>query len=138
MSEKSTSLTFLYHKDTVGSTFSKLLDITSYPDIFTAPEKLDISDLSSNCKKYMPGMIDLPDYEFGAIYSKEMYAKLKALEGKNNSYQLRFGEKGEYGAWEWDGDIFVTPNGGAVGAVRECKVICYPATDVTETTISTT
>lgn len=136
--EKSTSMTFLFHKEKEGSTFSKLIGITSYPDVFTAPEKLDVSDLSSNQKKYIPGMIDLPDYEFGFIYSKADYAKVKALEGKTGSYQLRFGENGEYGAWEWDGDIFATPNGGAVGAVREGKIICYPATDVTETTISAT
>lgn len=134
--EKSTSLTFLYHKATEGSTFTKLLDITSYPDVTTPPEKLDISDLSSNQKKYIPGMVDLPDYEFGFIYNKTDYAKVKALEGKTGSYQLRFGANGEYGAWEWEGDVFVTPNGGAVGAVREGKIICYPSTDVTEATIT--
>lgn len=128
--EKSTSMTFLFHK--VGDTFSKLVDITSYPDLFVKPEKLDVSDLSSNQKKYVPGMVDLPDYDFGFNYSKEAYAKVKALEGKSTTYQLRFGANGEFGIWQWDGDIFVTPTGGAVGAARTGTITVYPATNVTE------
>ena len=74
--EKSTSKTFLYYATLTGSnntpgTFQKLIDITSYPGIFTPPEKLDVSDLSSNQKKYTQGMVDVPDYEFGFIYTKD-------------------------------------------------------------------
>ena len=58
--EKSTSNTFLYHSAD-GKNFTKLIDITSYPDIFSPPEKLDVSNLSSNQKKYTQGMVDLPD-----------------------------------------------------------------------------
>lgn len=129
--EKSTINTFLYHS-TDGKNFTKLIDITSYPDIFTAPEKLDISDLSSEQKKYTPGMKDLPDYEFGFNYTKERYDTCKALKGKEEFYQLRFGANGEFGCWQWKGDIFVTPTGGQVGGTRQGKVVCYPATDLTE------
>lgn len=134
--EKTTINTFLYHSSTENGTFSKLVDITSYPDIFSTPEKLDISDMSSNQKKYVPGMVDLPDYEFGFIYDKADYAAIKALEGKDEYYQLRFGAKGEYGAWQWHGDVFATPKGGSVGAIREASLTCFPASDVTEVTIS--
>lgn len=135
--EKSTSKTFLYHSAD-GKSFTKLVDITSYPDIFSAPEKLDISDLSSNQKKYTQGMVDIPDYEFGFIYSKAAYDAVKKLEdGATHHYQLRFGENGEYGAWQWTGTHFATPNGGSVGAAREGKVVCYPESEVTEATITT-
>lgn len=131
--EKTTIKTFLYHSTDKGSTFTKLIDITSYPDIFSTPEKLDISDLSSDQKKYTPGMRDLPDYEFGFNYTKERYETCKALKGKNDTvYQIRFGENGEYGCWQWSGDIFVTPTGGQVNGTRQGKIICYPETDVTE------
>ena len=93
--EKTTINTFLMHSATQDGEFKKLVDITSYPDIFTAPEKLDISDMSSKQKKYTPGMVDLPDYEFGFIYDKAAYEKVKALEGQTGYYQLRFG-KNEY------------------------------------------
>lgn len=135
--EKSTSKTYLYHASTASGTFEKLIDITSYPDIFSPPEKLDISDLSSNQKKYTQGMVDLPDYEFGFIYSKTAYDNVKKLEdGATHYYQLRFGEKGEYGAWQWSGTHFATPNGGNVGSAREGKIVCYPEGEVTEATIS--
>ena len=136
--EKTTINTFLYYKDSEASDFTNLVNITSYPDIFTAPEKLDISDMSSKQKKYTPGMVDLPDYEFGFIYDKTDYEKIKALEGDATvSYQLRFGQKGEYGAWEWQGDVFATPTSGSVGSAREAKLICYPATEVTPVEIET-
>lgn len=134
--EKSTSKTFLYHSATSEGTFAKLIDITSYPDVFSAPEKLDISDLSSNQKKYTQGMVDLPDYEFGFIYDAAKYATVKGLEdGSTHYYQLRFGENGEYGAWQWSGTHFATPTGGSVGAAREGKIVCYPESDVTEVEI---
>ena len=129
--EKTTINTFLLHSATADGEFTRLVDITSYPDIFTAPEKLDISDMSSRQKKYTPGMVDLPDYEFGFIYDQEAYNKVKALEGTEGFYQLRFGENGEYGAWQWSGDVFATPTSGSVGSAREAKLICYPATEVT-------
>ncbi|MGN0620556.1 MAG: hypothetical protein ACI4I9_01710 [Porcipelethomonas sp.] len=136
MSEKTTSNTYLYAKKSGETSFLKLIDITSYPDIFTAPEKIDVSDLSSNQKKYTAGMIDLPDYEFGYNYTKSAYDKVKALEGKNDTvYQIRFGENGEYGAWQWTGDIFVNVSGGDVGAKREGTITCYPETDITAAVI---
>lgn len=134
--EKTTINTFLYHSATESGNFTKLIDITSYPDIFTAPEKLDISDMSSDQKKYTPGMKDLADYEFGFNYTKAAYDTCKALEGQEHFYQLRFGADGEYGAWQWSGDVFVTPNSGSVGATRTGKIVCYPATEVKEVSIA--
>lgn len=134
--EKTTINTFLMHSATQDGDFKKVVDITSYPDIFTAPEKLDISDMSSKQKKYTPGMVDLPDYEFGFIYNKTDYDEVKALEGKEGFYQLRFGANGEFGAWAWKGDIFATPTAGSVGSAREAKLICYPSGEVTPVTVA--
>lgn len=133
---QSTSNTFLMHSATADGTFEKLVDIKSYPDLFSQPEKLDVSDLSSNQKKYIPGMVDVPDQEFGYNYDKSAYDKIKALEGKPQYYQLRFGENGEYGCWQWHGDVFTTPSGGDVGSAREAKVITYPDSDIEEVTVT--
>ena len=133
--EKTTINTYLYAKKS-ESDFSKLCDITSYPDLFTAPEKIDISDLSSRQKKYTEGMVDLPDYTFGANYTKAAYDKLKKLEGDDTiKYQLRFGANGEYGAWEWTGSHFINIKAGDVGAKREMELTVYPKTDIKEVTI---
>ncbi len=135
--EKTTINTYLYSNKSTGSAFEKLIDITSYPDLFSAPEKIDISDLSSKQKKYTDGMVDLPDYEFGANYTKDAYDKVKALENDDTiQFQIRFGANGEYGAWEWTGSIFVNVKAGEVGGKREMTVTCYPKTDITEAEIS--
>ena len=133
--EKSTSNTFLYYSSTQEGSFTKLIDIKSYPDVFSAPEKLDISDLSSNRKKYTQGMVDLPDYEFGFNYTADAYQSVKEKEGTVGYYQLRFGANGEFGAWQWSGTHFATPSGGEVGAVREGTLVCYPESEVAEVTI---
>lgn len=134
--EKTTVNTYLYAKAGEASTFTKLLDITNYPDLFTAPEKIDISDLSSRQKKYAEGMIDLPDYTFGANYTKTAYDNVKALEGDDTiQYQLRFGVNGEYGAWQWTGSHFINIKAGDVGGKREMELTVYPKTDITEVTI---
>ena len=140
--EKSTSKTFLYYAKFTGSnstpgTFEKLIDITSYPALCASPEKLDVSDLSSKQKKYTRGMLDVPDYEFGFIYTKAAYDQVKDLEvdGTKYAYQLRFGATGEYGAWQWTGTHFATPKEGSVGSAREGTLMCYPESDITEVTI---
>ena len=132
---KNTSLTFLFYKATEATEFVKLIDINDFPDIYSTPEKQDVSTLSSNQKKYIPGMIDLPDYEFTFWHEKAEYDKVRALMGKNLEYQIRFGINGEYGAWQWSGDVFVTPTGGGVGGVRGGKLTCYPSTDVVDVEI---
>lgn len=136
--EKSTSNTFLYYSATGSGSFAKLLDITSYPDMGSAPEKLDVSDLSSNQKKYEPGMIDVPDMEFGFNYTKERYDAAKEKEGSTGYYQLRFGANGEYGAWQWSGKHAVTVSGGQVGGVRQGKVTMYPDSEIKAATVSGT
>ena len=130
--ENTTINTFLMHSETESGEFKKLVDIKTYPELFSAPEKLDISDMSSKQKKYAPGMVDVPDQEFGYIYDRASYKAIKALEGKDHYYQLRFGANGEYGCWQWHGDVFTSFSGGSVGSAREAKLITYPVGDIKE------
>ncbi len=134
--DKTTSNTFLYHSATATGTFTKLIDITSYPSPNNPPEKLDRSDLSSNQKKYVQGMEDAGDLEFGFNYDKTSYNKVKALEsGAVGYYQLRFGANGEYGAWQWSGTHFASIDGAGVGETRKGKLTCYAESDITPVTI---
>ena len=77
-------------------------------------------------------MTDLPDYEFGFVWDFEAYKQIKEkyVGKKDTQWQLRFGENGEYGAWEWTGDCFIAPVGGSTGAARTGRIVCYPETDV--------
>ena len=135
--EKTTINTYLYRSTTATGTFSKVVDITKYPKLFSAPEKIDVSDLSGKQKKYEPGMVDVPDLEFGYIYTKAAYDAIKVYEGTTGYYQLRFGENGEYGDLQWSGDCFTTQNEGSTGSAREATLTCYASSEITEAIIST-
>lgn len=134
--EKITAKTFLYYSATKDGKFEKLTDITSYPKLFTNPEKLDISDLSSQQKKYTEGMIDHEDLNFGFNYTKARYDDLKAKEEVEGYYQLRFGANGQYGAWQWSGTHRASVDAGEVGGVRKGTLTCYPETEIESVTIT--
>lgn len=136
--EKTTINTFLMHSATKDGEFTKLVDITSYPELFSAPEKVDTSNMSSKQKKYEPGMVDVPDQEFGYIYDRTAYKAIQALEGTYHYYQLRFGANGEYGCWQWHGDVFTSFSSGSIGSAREAKVIFYIKDDIEEIEIANT
>lgn len=128
---QNTSNTYLYHKATPSaSAFTKLCDITSYPDIFSAPPRLQTTTLSHEQHTYIPDIKDVPDMQFGCNYELADFQRIKALEGTKLEYELRFGEDGEFGIFAWAGDVFITPTGGAVGAVRSGQITCYPETEI--------
>lgn len=129
-----TSLTTLSYSTDDGTTYEPLCEITSYPDLFTPPPKLDVTTLSNSQRVYIPDIADVPDLTFGAFYDETVYDTIKGLEGTEGMYKLEFGEAGAQGAWTWDGDVFVTPKGAGVGAAREMEITCYPATEITKET----
>lgn len=127
---KNTSKTYLYRKAAEGE-WAKVCDITSYPDVFTPPPRLDATTLSNTQRVYIPDIADVPDMTFGMWYEVTEFEKIKGFEGTPADYQLRFGDTGEDGVFSWTGDIFVTPLGGSVGAVREGQITTYPSTEIT-------
>ena len=80
---------------TDGSAYTKLIDIKSFPDLGGAPEMLETTTLSDAMQTYIPGIQSLDALEFEANYTKEDFAKLKALEGKEQQYAVWFGGTGE-------------------------------------------
>jgi hypothetical protein len=126
---ENTSRTYLMKSDD-GVTYTKLLDITSYPDIFIPPAKMDATTLTNTQKVYIPDIKDVPDLEFGAWYAEADYDAVAALSGLTKYYQLQFGTSGANGKFTWQGDIFATPKGGGVSAVREMTITCYPSTEI--------
>lgn len=118
---KCTNVTYMMHKPAGASDFVKLLDITEYPDLGGAKEKLDATTLSDRKKRTVNGIEETSDLEFKAWYEKKDYEKLLAIQeaGTIDTYQVWFGENGEDGIWEWEGAMAVYPNSGGVNAVRE-------------------
>lgn len=131
--------TFLYFKASDGNAFAKLIDITSYPSPNPLGDMVDVSDMSSEIKKYTEGMKDVggQGMQFGFIYDKTSYEAAATLDNTPGSYQIRFGENGEYGAWEWEGTHVTRLEGASVGDVRTGTITCFPTTDIEETTITT-
>ena len=118
---KCTNVTFLMHKESSSAEFSRLIDITEYPDLGGAAEMLDASTLSHTKTQKIKGVEDSADLEFKAWFDLADYKKLYDIEkaDKLGTYQLWFGENGEDGIWEWQGKLHVYVNSGGQNAVRE-------------------
>ena len=112
---------YLMRKANGGSTFEKLVDITSIPDLGGAPDQIDVTTLSDKQTRNINGIQSVSALEFGAWYEKTTYAALQAIATADESkeqadldtYQIWFGENGASGKFEWQGKLSVY-----VGAVE--------------------
>lgn len=136
----STYKIFLMMKSGTGSTYEKLVDIKSFPDLGGAPEMLETTTLSDKMQTYIPGVQSLDALEFSANYTKEDFAKLKALEGEENSFAVWFGgaeaagtvtPNGNDGKFEFKGQLSVFPVGGGVNEVVDMTITIAPSTVIT-------
>ena len=127
-------------KSGTGSTYEKLVDIKSFPDLGGAPEMLETTTLSDKMQTYIPGVQSLDALEFSANYTKEDFAKLKALEGEENSFAVWFGgteaagtvtPNGSDGKFEFKGQLSVFPVGGGVNEVVDMTITIAPSTVIT-------
>jgi hypothetical protein len=136
----STYKTFLMKKGT-GDAWEKLIDIKDYPDLGGAPEMLETTSLSNGGQTYIPGIKSNEALEFTANYTKEDYAKLKALEGVEGEYAVWFGgtvsgktvtPTGENGKFEFGGQLSVFVNGGGVNEVVGMTISIAPSSDIVD------
>lgn len=122
--------TFLMRKANGGSSFTKLVDITSYPDIGGAPDAIDVTTLSDMVTRNINGIQSSSSHEFGAWYEKEIYAQLQDIQEADvtktqdelDTYQLWFGEEGVYGIFEWQGKLSVFAGGAESNAARPMTI----------------
>ena len=125
---------------TDGSTYTKLIDIKSFPDLGGAPEMLETTTLSDAMQTYIPGIQSLDALEFEANYTKADFTKLKALEGKEQQYAVWFGGTGEGetltptgsdGKFKFKGQLSVYPVGSGVNEVVNMNINIAPSTPIT-------
>lgn len=123
-----------------GSAYEKLIDIKSFPDLGGAPEMLETTTLSDSMQTYIPGIQSLDALEFESNYTKEDFAKLKALEGQEKNYAVWFGGTGEGetltptgsdGKFKFKGQLSVYPVGGGVNEVVNMNINIAPSTPIT-------
>ena len=136
----STYKIFLMKKASTGDTYEKVIDIKDFPDLGGAPEMLETTTLSDKMQTYIPGIQSLDALEFTANYTKEDFTKLKALEGKEESYAVWFGgtesgcvltPTGSDGKFEFKGQLSAFPVGGGVNEVVDMTVTIAPSTPIT-------
>lgn len=126
----STQVTTLNYKSTEVGSFAKLVDITSYPDLGSAPSKLDTTDLSATkFKTSILGLQEVPDLTFEANYDADDYDTISDLEGDELFFQLVFGSAD--GSFTWKGQVAVYTNGGGVDEVRKMTVVLSASTPIT-------
>lgn len=131
-----TYASYLMHS-TDGTTYTKLLDVKSYPDIIDPPENLDATSLSDPMRVYIPGIKDTGGaVEFDANYTAADFAAVQALEGTEGYFAIWFGENagtpdGHNGKFSFKGYPYASKTGGGVNEVSDMKVGIIPTTEVT-------
>ena len=134
----STFKVFLMQKK--SSDWSKLVDIKDFPDLGGAPEMLETTTLSDPMQTYIPGIQSLDSLEITANYTKEDFAKLKALEEQDLDLAVWLGgttegkvitPDGSHGKFEFKGRLSVYVSGGGVNEVVDMNITIAPSTAVT-------
>lgn len=136
----STYKVFLMKKASTGNTYEKLVDIKEFPDLGGEPEMLETTTLSDNMQTYIAGIQSLDGLSFTSNYDMTEFTKLKALEGKKESYAVWFGgtenagvvtPDGSNGKFAFDGELSVYPVGGGVNEVVDMAITIAPSTPIT-------
>lgn len=128
----STANTTLKYCATQGGVYTELSKITSYPDMGSAPSKLDTTDLSATVvKTYIFGLQEAPDLTFECNYDEATYNTINAFGSTTYWFNLMLGANGADGIFEWSGQVKVYLNGGGVDEVRKMTIVCSCATPIT-------
>ena len=132
----STFMTFLMHKASNSETYTKLCDITSFPDLGDDPETLDTTTLSDSMKTSILGIQEVGGLTFEANYTKTDFAALKALERADEHYAVWLGgtesggtvtPDGTRGKFSFTGQLSVRVTGGGVNEVVKMSITIAPS-----------
>lgn len=134
----STYKSFLMVKN--DSTWEKLIDIKSFPDLGGAPELLETTTLSDPMTTNIMGIQTLEALEFECNYTLVDYTRLKGMEGETKEFAVWLGgteaggvitPTGSDGKFEFDGQLAVFVNGGGVNEVVNMTVSIAASTPIT-------
>lgn len=109
-------------------TTSKVIDIKNFPDLGGAPELLETTTLSDAAQSYIKGIQTAGEMPFTCNYTKADFEAVLADEGKKLYYQLEFGDAGDEGIFEWQGEHTVWVTGADVNGVVEMVISIAPST----------
>ena len=124
-----------------GSTSSgvkNVIDIKDFPDLGGAPEVLETTTLSDDIQTYIMGIQGSGMMEFTCNYTKEDFDEVMKDANKDLYYALEFGDEGDEGIFEWQGQHTAWVVGAGVNAVTEFKIGIAPSTKPKLKTTTTT
>ena len=133
----STYKSFLMVKN--ASSWEKLIDIKSFPDLGGAPELLETTTLSDSMTTNIMGIQSLDALEFECNYTLDDYTRLKEMEGEDKEFAVWLGgtesagtatPTGADGKFEFNGQLSVYVNGGGVNEVVGMTVSIAASTPI--------
>lgn len=114
-----------------AANLSKVVNIKDFPDLGGAPEVLETTTLSDNIQTYIMGIQGSDMMEFTCNYTKADFEDVMRDANKDLYYALEFGDKGDEGIFEWQGQHTAWVVGAGVNAVTEFKIGIAPSTKPT-------
>jgi len=133
----STAITTLAYETGTPGTFTKLVDIVTYPDTGSAPSKLDSTTLSATkMKTFILGLQESPDLTFECNYDEASYTIILAMNGTAKNFKLSFGTlatttlNGADGYFTWTGKVSIFATGGGVDEVRKMTLTLSAETEI--------
>lgn len=134
----STYKTYLMHKGS-GSSYTKLLDIISFPNLGGEPETIDTTTLSDPMRTFILGIQSTEKMTFECNYNSEDYAKIVDLREKESDFAVWFGAStsenvdtpdGNEGKFSFKGYIDVYVAGGGVNEAVKMQVVIAPSSRI--------
>ena len=135
----STYQTYLMYRTVTTDSFTKVIDITSFPDLIPPKDRIDITSLSDYMRVYIQGIGDTSEFQFGANYTPDNYSTIVNMEGHQYEYAVWFGASGTAGSevpdghngtFTWTGEISAGVSGGGVNEAVGMTINCTPSTVV--------
>lgn len=139
----STAGVYLMVKKNGEDAFKPMIPITEFPDLWKAPDNIDITTLSDFQSKSIKDIVKLDTLEFTAFYEKDAvkddknntylsYTELVALSNEESlDYELCFGDTaGSKGKFSWSGVQSTGIKGGQVSAAVQVGIAIFPKTEV--------
>lgn len=121
-------------------TYSKLVDIKSFPDLGDTPEFIDATTLSDPQEWGVAGIVKSGNaLEFTCNYDEEAYETINALSETDTPFAIWLGASqsagvytpdGSNGKFEFTGYAFAIKSGAGVNEVQEMKVSIIPSSPV--------
>ncbi len=118
-----------------GETYTKLVDIKTFPDMGAAPTLLEVTTLSDSAQKFINGVQAMAAMEFTANYTDTDFAAVIAEAGAAQDYELDFGTDGANGKFQWSGQHTAWVVGGGINAVVDMKISIVPSTIISKVTV---